>query len=110
MTDTADYEERATYLLAAFCSDMTEIQETYREMTGEGGERIPPAACLPLDGEFPCPERFYSPAAYYLAAMLVIEENPDFSDRLFARYSDAISTICESLHWQASPIEDLYGV
>ena len=52
---------------------------------------------LDADEDFPLSARFAHPAAYYLAAMLAADEDPELSDVLFDRFSDSMATIRASL-------------
>ena len=106
--NASDYEDRAGYLLAAFCTEASKADNRCRAEAGEGP--LPPFAkvFIELDSPFPLLDVFLPAAQYYLAAMLVIDENEELSDRLFARYSDAISQIQEHPSAKAAPIKDRY--
>lgn len=108
--DTSDYEDRAGYLLAAFCTEASKADNRCRMESGEGP--VPPFArvFLDLDSEFPLLEVFLPAAEYYLAAMLVIDENEEMSDRYFARYTDAMASIEEQPRAKAAPIKDRYNL
>ena len=106
---TADYEERAGYLLSAYCSEVREIAERMSISRGERAEYDDPLF-RPLDHDFPYDASLASPGAYYLAAMLILDEDPDLSDRLFSRYCDAVSRIASSLPMQSEEIRDRYGL
>ena len=88
-----DYKERAPYLIAAFSTESAEIDKEYRlehDLPSRGNVN---QVCLPLESTFPCADRFASAAALYVAAMLVIDENMELSDKLFDRYCDCMATI-----------------
>ena len=106
--ENGDYEERAGYLLSAFC---TEVQEVNRRFCAVRGEEAPEEfpIYLSLDGEFPVKERFSGAAGAYLASMLVLEEDLELSDRLFARYCDLITQICTELPMRAGKTVNRYG-
>ena len=105
---TADYEERAGYLLSAYCSEVRELAEKLASVKGEAKVYDDPLF-RPLDHDFPYDSALASPGAYYLAAMLILDEDPDLSDRLFSRYCDAVSRICAGLPMQSEEIRDRYG-
>lgn len=89
----ADYEERAGYLLAAFCNECASIEKRYCEANDLTRAGFSPQSVIALDDRFPLQDAFVPAAIYYLSAMLVIDENEDLSDRFFELYTDSISTI-----------------
>ncbi len=91
--NASDYEERASYLLATFCTECAGLDRKYRLANGMSDANFAATACVELDGAFPLCDVFAPAATYYLAAMLVLEENEDMSETLFARYSDALATL-----------------
>ena len=95
--DTADYEERAPYLLAAFCAEHYQTDMRVREVMGEQTADEPNSLYLALETQFPLLPRFTAGAALYLAAMLIIDDFPDFSDRLYDRYCDSVSRLYDCL-------------
>jgi len=108
--DTSDYEDRAGYLLAAFCTEASRADNRCRMENGEGP--VPPFAklFLDLDSEFPLLDLFLPAAEYYLAAMLVMDENEEMSERYFARYTDAMSMIEEQPLAKVTSIKDRYNL
>ena len=64
---------------------------------------------LPLEDDFPCADRFASAAALYLAAMLIIDENIELSDKLFDRYCDIMATIHSEIPAKIEKIAQKYG-
>ena len=104
-----DYEERAPYILAAFCYESSEADAAYRK-----SHYLPDApkvsdVYLELSANFPCCERFSAAACTYLASMLVVDEDPELSDRLFEKYSEMMSAICSKIPAMVEPITDKYG-
>lgn len=104
-----DYEERAPYLIAAFCSESARADEAYRKANGLPKRTSQSAVYLDLSAEFPCCSRFAPTASVYLASMLVIDESPDLSDKLFDRYSDMMSALCMEIPAEVESISDRYG-
>lgn len=104
-----DYEDRAGYILATFCTEASAIDNRYRAENGEGPK--PPFAklYLELDSTFPLSDILLPAAEYYLAAMLVIDENEELSDRYFAKYTDALASILQPSS-KAMSIKDRYGL
>ncbi len=103
-----DYEERAPYLIAAFCSDNAEIDRAYRKANSlpEGIEVN--AVCVDLDDDFACAPRLSSACCVYVAAMLIIDEHSELSDRLYDKYSDMMSSISSRLPSFVEKISDRY--
>ena len=104
-----DYDDRAPYLLANFYNEQIPLQKKLD--AANGGEPIDyqPEVCVDLGSDFPLSEEFITPAAYYLAAMLVLDENEEMSDRLFDRYIDGVASIACSLPASLHPIKDRYN-
>lgn len=108
MASTSDYEERFPYILALFCGEAEELDEKYRL-----SHYLPRAVYrMRLKAEmtenFPLSDRFASAAVYYCAAMLVSDENPEFSDKLFERYTARMTDIYRSLPAEAVKIKNIY--
>ena len=109
-TDTnPDYEERAPYLLAAFCSEAASVDAAYREMKGLENAESFDTTYLSLDGDFPFADRLTSTASMYLAAMLVIDENLELSDKLFDKYCDSMATIQSEIPSKIEKIVQKYS-
>lgn len=88
-----DYEERAPYLLAAFVNECRGMDAFYSAAHGRTARQDRTVILLDLDENFPLDDRFCHAAAFYVAALLVEVEDEELSDRLFARYADAVSRI-----------------
>lgn len=91
--DNSDYEERASYLLAAFCSEVQERDKNWRRSLNLGKQDSWETLCIALDEFFPLSEKFACAAAFYVAAMLVVDSDEELSDKLYDRFCDAMSTI-----------------
>lgn len=105
-----DYEEAAPYLLATFCMDAAEIDRRYRLAHGLAAATLPSVARVEMDNKFPLSDALAPAATYYLAAMLVADENEKLSDRLFTLYTDSISAIVTTLPCEICPVEDRYRI
>ena len=110
--DNDDYEARAPYLIAAFCSETEEVDTAYRKANKLGSAEKVNDVYLALDSNFPRASRFASAACIYLASMLVIDTDPELSERLYEKFSDMLATICASIPQIAEPekmsvIEDI---
>ena len=103
----SDYEDRAGYLLATFCTEASAIDNRYRVANGEGEQHPFAKVFLELDSRFPLSDIFLPAAEYYLAAMLAIDENEELCDRYFAKYTDALASIVQP-RAEKNPIKDRY--
>lgn len=106
--DNSDYEERAPYLLASFCSTCRTLDARYREANGCEAASDFSDTCLNLEDAFPLHRAFSSPAAAYLAAMLVVDENEELSDRFCALYSDRLAQLQAELPCKTESIQNRY--
>ncbi len=106
--ENADYEERTPYLLAVFCCEAQATDMAMRALLGK--EDAPPFDCiyLDLDAEFPLLDMFAATAALYLAAMLVLEDDSELSDKLYGKYSAAFAAIRASAIGVSEKIQDKY--
>lgn len=96
--DNSDYEERAPYLIAAFCSEAQERDKAWRNSLSLEAQSTWNTVFISLDQEFPLSERFASAAAFYVAAMLVVDSDEELSDKLYDRFCDAMSTIDSNIN------------
>ena len=108
ISDVSDYEDRAGYLIASFCNQFSTLDTLIKSMNGESGNTYTPSLCLTLDTSFPLADRFLTAATYDLSAMLVIDENEELSERFFALYSDAISSLQSTVICKKETISDNY--
>ena len=106
--EKADLEERAPYLIAAFCTESAELDAAYRE--AKGLDEAPPADSvhITLNGQFPRSDRFATAAAFYLAAMFVIDEDIELSDKFFDNYCDAMAKIQSEIPTKLEKIAERY--
>ena len=106
----ADYAERAPYLLASFLTQCAPLDRAYRRAHALGEATAFNGATLALDDVFPLSGAFTPAAIYYLAAMLVLDENEAMSDRFFALYTDALASIQSSLPAKIERIRDKHKI
>ena len=104
-----DYDDRAPYLLANFYNEQVPLQKKLDAAKGAEPTDYQPEVCVDLGVDFPFSEELISPATYYLAAMLSLDENEELSDRLFDRYIDGVATVAMSLPASLHPIKDCYN-
>ena len=106
--ESEDYEARAPYLLGSFYTEQIPLQKARDLARGEAAGTYPPCLCVDLDNPFPLSDEFIAPATYYLAAMLVIDENEEMSDGFFDHYVDAVASLQASLLAESKKIKDCY--
>ena len=106
--ENVDLEDRAQYILASFCREVFEFDKTARRLLGISAEKCFSSAILSLDSDFPLLERFAPIAAKYLAAMLIIDEDGELSDRLYSMYCDSMATLQAQLPAVIEKITDNY--
>lgn len=94
--EVEDYADRAPALILLCVTDLAPIDGGEREEKAE----LPDCA---LSAPFPLAERFLPCVAYYLAAMLVLEERPELSKSLYAMYESHLPLAVNQ------PIRDRYG-
>lgn len=102
-----DYAGRAPYIIAAFCAEAEPVDAALRDADSPTPQFSSVAIELTVD--FPLSDRLVPLAAAYLAAMLVLDENEELSDKLFERYCDGMSTLCAGIPAVSEKITDIYG-
>ncbi|MGN1047577.1 MAG: hypothetical protein ACI4QZ_03110 [Eubacteriales bacterium] len=107
-SDIRDYDERFPYLMATFCAEAEWLDDAYRASHGKDIRGDYPVTSLGFGETFPLCDVFASAASYYVAAMLIIDENETFSDSLFDKYSARMSSIADSLPMKNEPIKNIY--
>ena len=90
---SADYEDRAPYLIASFCSLAKGIDKKIRKAQGLTAQNKFSPVFLSLDSSFPLCDDLSPVAALYVAAMLVIDEDAKLSDTLYDKYCDGMASL-----------------
>ena len=108
--ENEDYKDRASYLIAAFCCETEELEASIRRRLGLESRATFNPVWVSLDDEFPSLDRLAVAACLYVAAMLISDENEGLSDKFFALYTDAVSTIQTSIPSAFHKITDVYGL
>ena len=106
--ENEDFEDRAPFLISAFCFDVLEIDTVLRKLLNLKPIGNFNRVYLPLDEDFPLVDKLAHPAAKYLAAMLVIDENPELSDKLYEQYCDSISRLRSEIPCVIESIKNKY--
>jgi hypothetical protein len=95
--ENEDFEERAPYIIAVFCSESRESDAAYRRANSLPAAKEVNDVYVDLDDDFARSPRFASAACVYLASMLILDDNYELSDKLFDRYSDMMSRIVDEI-------------
>ena len=106
--ENEDFEERAPFLISSFCFDALEIDSILRKILGIEPLGEFNRVFLPLDEDFPLVNKLAPLAAKYLAAMLVIDENSELSDKLYEQYCDGISRLRSEIPCVIESIKNKY--
>ena len=85
-----------------------EVDDEYRRSHGLAARGETDTAEIPLEADFPLSPRFAPAVAFYLASMLIADENPELSDTLFDRFCDAMATIKASIPSVKCAIRNVY--
>jgi hypothetical protein len=109
LEENEDYEERAPYLIAAFCTEAKETDASYRESMKMSPAKEIDCVHIPLEAAFPLADRFINAAANYLAAMLIIDENTALSDKIYDKYCDLMATIQSEIPASIEKIAQKYS-
>ena len=92
-TQYDDYEDRAPYILANFCSTVKGVDKRIRKLEGLSPTPSFSPVFISLDKDFPLCDSLVPCAVLYLAAMLVLEEDQELSDSLYDKYCDSIASL-----------------
>ncbi|MBE6547212.1 MAG: hypothetical protein E7668_07265 [Ruminococcaceae bacterium] len=104
-----DYEDRAPYLIASFCSEAEKTDGLLRRSLGLEPTPVFGHVWLALDELFPLSEQLAPIACLYVAAMLVLDEDSELSDTLYDRFCDAMLTLRGSIAASVEAIRDIYS-
>ncbi len=91
--ESSDFEERAPYLLAACCTESKEMDRALRKSLGQITSSSIVGVYMDLEDTFPLLQSFAVLSGFYLAAMLIVDENSELSDKLYAHYCDGMASI-----------------
>jgi len=103
-----NFTSRAPYLLATVCCEARELDACYRKVHGLG--EAPEFNEVEIDpvNTFPLCDRFVGAASAYLAAMFIMDEDPDLSDKFFDIYCDNMARIQSEIPTQIESIAQKY--
>ena len=103
-SENEDFAEQAPYHLAAFCMENEDLDRWLNPSHTEDFCR----SYLSLDEEFPLCDRLIPAAALHLAAMLIMDEDTERSDRLYDRYMAELSNIRCGIPSTLESIKNVY--
>ena len=106
--ENEDFEERAPYLIANFCSEAMEINRHLCEAIGKTPVGEIESVWLSLEENFPLLDRLAPIACLYLAAMLILDEDGETSDKLYARYCEKITSLWQEIPAVIEKIKEKY--
>ena len=103
-----DYAERSPYILSSMFAEAARLDRNYRIANGLEAQPTISSVYTELDSSFPLCDRFASTAAFYLAAMLIVDDNADLSDTFYDKYCDSMASISSELTGKAEKIKNVY--
>ncbi len=103
------YAERAPYLAAIFCCNAAATDRDFRSSHGLPTQNAFNEICLMPEDDFPLDARFASAGAYYIAAMLLLDENEELSDKLFEKYAEIMSAAVSETPFKKGKIKNTYN-
>lgn len=104
----ADYNMRAPYLIGNFLCENARLDAAYRSFMKLEPIEYTHSVCAELEEDFGLSERFAPAAGYYLASMLVMDEDGELADKMFDLYSTAMSKISSEIPGVSEKIIDFY--
>ena len=105
---TADYAERAPYIIANFISETAATDGHYRAFNGLPEAKVNCGVYASLDSKFPLSDRFAPAAQFYLASMLIDDEDGDRADNFFDRYCKSLADILAQIPAMREKIVNFY--
>ena len=107
-TSESELSERAPYSGAELCREAAALDRAYRKAFGIGEAEEFEGLYLDLEAEFPLADRFAPAAAYYMAAMLILDEDPELYEKLFERWCDALASISAEIPFVKGSTAEVY--
>ena len=89
----ADYEMRAGYILANLTTILAPLDAQYLESNGLSSSAPAVRPYVELSKFFPLSTALAPASTFYLASMLVLEENEEMSQRLYALYAEEVARL-----------------
>ncbi len=108
--ENEDFAERAPFILAAMFSEAAKTDQNYRKANGLGEQGSFSPTYVELSEDFPLSSRFASAATFYLASLLILDENEELSDTFYEKYCDSMSAIASEIPKPVATIEKIKNV
>lgn len=106
----SDYETRASYILANLTTTLAPLDVHYSAATGTSNMTPIARSYVELSKFFPLSTSFTPLATFYLASMLVIDENEELSQRLYKLYTEELERFKADIPRQSQNIIDRYSL
>ena len=103
-----EFTDRAPFLIASVCLEAWDIDKLYRKVNNLETQPVFNPTGFKLNDFFPLADRFITPAAFYVASMLISDTNMELGDSLFDKYCESMSKIVESLPGDISQTKNVY--
>lgn len=107
-TCDGELSERAPYIGAALCTEASALDRAYRAAFGMEEAESFPGLYIDLNSPFPLADRFAPAAAYYMAAMLILDEDTELYEKLFDRWCDALAAISAEIPFVKGSTAEVY--
>ena len=104
----SELAQRAPYIGAALCTEASALDRAYRKAFGLEEAEPFPALFLSLDSDFPLSDRFAPAAAYYMAAMRILDEDNELYEKLFDRWCNDLAAISAEIPFVKGSTADVY--
>lgn len=104
----AELCERAPYIGAAICTEAAALDRAYRAAFGIEAPDTFASLFLDLDAEFPLADRFAPAASFYMAAMLILDEDTELYEKLFDRWCDSLAAISAEIPFLKGSTANVY--
>lgn len=104
----ADYAERAPFIASAIVSEAAAVDREYRAAFSLPEGHYPSGTEIPMSASFPLSDRFATAASYFMAAMLVLDEDEERYETLYDLWTDALATIASEIPGVSGRTKDRY--
>ena len=104
----SELAERAPYIGAALSTEASSLDRAYRKAFGLKDAEPFPTLFMSRDSDFPLSDRFAPAAAYYMAAMLILDEDTELYEKLFDRWCQDLAVISAEIPFVKGSTVDVY--
>lgn len=105
----SDYSDRAASLIQIASLQLGDLDTAYRQAF-DLSERTDDSSAPVLTGTFALCDALIPATAFFLAAMLAVDENEELSQRLMTLYEKSLAQVKNSIPCVREPITDRYGL